>query len=443
MRLRHTTKKIEKLIATGIKQSITVAPNTLLDIHNKGLATFHFRGVIEGKRKRFKIGTYGENGAHFLTLDDAVEKVRDMKILASKGIDPQWAHYNGSIITTDDLFMSFFESSVCSYEAEKRMYDMHIKAEIGDIKINALTPKHLQLALKEIVNKELPSIAVRTLYLFRSVFSDAFENSIINKNIARNLDIKKHAGGGSKKEGVALTEMHLKSFLSLAQQHPLIFPEPTMIAISLLLIFGFRKMELLSAQWSDIDWEQKELHIWTDKSKNKLSIAVPIPESVIPLFKQLRVLADGSDYLFPSRRRSNIPHIHASTVNSAISNLFGKNKRNKAYQENMLGELNVPYFCAHDLRRTFRSLLPKYDVEEIVAEATLNHKPKGIVAVYNRYKYLEQRRVAHDKMAQIILPLAGFEYQNENRVNYSRACNVMPFNSPITWANNLNFNNVT
>jgi len=443
MRKKLTEKKIKQLIATGVKQSITIAPNTLLDIHNKGLATFHFRGVVEGKRKRFKIGAYGENGAHFMTLDDAVEKVRDMKILASKGIDPQWAHYNGSIITADDLFVSFFESSVCSYEAEKRVYEMHIKPQIGDTEVNTLTPKHLQLALKEIVNKGLSSIAVRSLYLFRSVFSDAFENSIMTQNIARNLDIKKHAGGGSKNEGVALTEKHLKSFLSVAQQHPLIFPEPTVIAISLLLIFGFRKMELLSAQWSDFDWEQNELHIWADKSKNKLSIAVPIPDSVLPLFKQLKLLADGSDYLFPSRRRSNTPHMHASTINSAINNLFGKNKRNKAYQQNMLGEQKIPYFRCHDFRRTFRSLLPKYDVEEIVAEATLNHKPKGIVAVYNRYKYLEQRRIAHDKMAKVILPLVGFESQNDNRFNYSRSCNVMPINSHITWANNLNFNNVT
>ncbi len=443
MRLRLTANKIEKLIATGVKQSITVAPNTLLDIHNKGLATFHFRGLIEGKRKRFKIGTYGENGAHFMTLDKAVEKARNMKKLVSEGINPQWAHYGGSIITTDNLFMSFFESSVCSYIAEKRMYEMHIKAQIGDTEIKALTPKHLQLALKEIVNKGLTSIAVRTLYLFRSVFSDAFENSIINKNIARNLDIKKHAGGGNKNEGVALTEMHLKSFLNVAQQHPLIFPEPTMIAISLLLIFGFRKMELLSAQWSDIDWEQKELHIWADKSKNKLSIAVPIPDSVLPLFKQLELLADGSDYLFPSRRRSNTPHMHASTINSAINNLFGKNKRNKAYQQNILGEQKIPYFRCHDLRRTFRSLLPKYDVEEIVAEATLNHKPKGIVAVYNRYKYLEQRRIAHDKMAKVILPLVGFESQNVKQFNYSRACNIMPITSSITWANDFNFNHVT
>lgn len=441
MRLKLSEKKIEKLINAGVKQSITIASNTLLDIHDSGIATFSFRGQIDGERKRFKIGTYGENGAHFMTIDDAIKKATDMKRLVSEGVNPLWAQYGRAIVTLDDLFQSFFEASSGSYKTEKRMYEIHIQPRIGNAKVKTLTTKHLQQTLKEIVEQGFLSIAQRTLYLFRSVFSDAFENSIINKNVARTLDLRKHAGGGSKGSGVALAEMHLKSFLSVVQQHPLIFPEPTMIAISLLLILGLRKMELLSAQWSDLDWEQKELHIWADRSKNKLAIAVPIPDSVIPLFKQLEVLADGSNYLFPSRRRSSTPHIHDSTINSALNNLFGKNKRNKAYQENILGSLGIPHFNAHDLRRTFRSLLPKYDVDEAVAEACLNHKPRGIVAVYNRYKYLEQRRVAHEKMANVILPMSGFKYQNDKVFNTARTNKTSSPSLTVTWGS-MNFNNV-
>lgn len=434
MRLKRTKKVIEKKIATGIKQTLTIAPNTILDIHDKHIATFSFRAQIEGQRKRFKIGTYGNNGAHFMTIDQAIEKATDMKRLVSEGINPLWAQYGQTIETMDDLFQSFFEASSCSYKAEKRMYKNHIKPRVGHLNIHTITPKHLQVALKELVDQDLKSIPQRCLHLFRSVFADAFENSIVKQNIARNLDSRKHAGGGSKNQGVALTEMHLKTFFDAANKYPLIFPEPTMIAITLLLIFGFRKMELLSAKWSDVDWEQKEFHIWADHSKNKLAIAVPIPDSVIPLFEKLAVLSDGSDYLFPSRKRSRTPHIHASTLNSAINSLFGNNKRNKAYQENGLAK-NLPYFKVHDLRRTFRSLLPKYNVEEAISEATLNHKPRGIVGVYNRYKYLNQRRIAHDKMAKIIFPMAGFEYHNEKIFDTTRVCKG-PFPSQnVVWEN--------
>jgi len=427
-------------INTGVKQSITIASNTLLDIHDKGIATFSFRGQVDGERKRFKIGTYGENGAHFMTIDDAIKKATDMKRLVSEGVNPLWAQYGRTIETIDDIFQSFFEASSCSYNYEKKMYTNYIKPIIGEKKIKYLTAKHLQETLKNIVEQDLLSVAERSLYLFRSVFSDAFENSIINKNIARNLDLRKHAGAGNKQQREALTEMHIESFFNATQQYPLIFPEPTIIAISLLLTFGFRKMELLSAKWSDIDWEQQEFHIWTDKSKNKLAIAIPLPDSTIPLFRRLEVLANGSDFLFPARRRGSTPHVHDSTINAAINTLFGKNKKSKTCQENILGKLNIPYFTVHSLRTTFRSLLPKYNVDEAVGEACLNHKPRGIVAVYNRYKYLDQRRIAHDKMAKVILPMAGFEYRNEKIFNTARTNKAFSPRPTVTWGS-MNFNN--
>ncbi|MCF7519402.1 site-specific integrase [Pseudoalteromonas sp. L21] len=441
MRLRESENKIKKRIASGVKQSLTIAPNTILDIHNKEIATFSFRAKINGKRKRFKIGTYGESGAHFLTIEDAIKKATDMKRLVLEGTNPQWAHHGETIRTTDDLFKSFFKSSTCAYTAEKRMYEKYIKPEIGDTEIAVLTTKHLQLVLKGIVKQELLSVAERCFYLFRSVFDDAFYNSIVKKNIARNLDLRKHAGGGSKKQGIALTQMDVQKFLEVARQHPMVFPEPSLIAITMLLVFGFRKMELLGAQWKDLDWDQKELHIWADRSKNKLSLAVPIPDSVIPLFKRLQELAMGSDYLFPARRRSSTPHVHDSTLNAAINTLFGKNGTNKVIGENILGSLNVPCFKAHDLRRTFRSLLPRFGVSKEIAESCMNHKPRGVHGVYNRYDYISQRKEAHDKIAKIILPLAGFEYFEEKQDSLSRDFRITSF-SPTAWTNNLNFNKV-
>ena len=119
--------------------------------------------------------------------------------------------------------------------------------------------------------------------------------------------------------------------------------------------------------------------------------------------------------------------------------MFGKNKRNTTYSKNLLGELNVPYFIVHDLRRTFRSLLPKYEVSEAVSEACLNHKPRGIAGVYNRYNYLEQRRVAHEKMAKVILPMAGFEYYESKQFKTPRACCEHSLTQPALWANEFNF----
>ncbi|MCQ8856599.1 integrase, partial [Escherichia coli] len=59
-------------------------------------------------------------------------------------------------------------------------------------------------------------------------------------------------------------------------------------------------------------------------------------------------------------------------------------------------------------RRTCRSLLASLSVPPHVAERCLNHKLKGVEAIYDRYDYFEERKKAlyalSDLMCNLILP---------------------------------------
>jgi integrase len=55
---------------------------------------------------------------------------------------------------------------------------------------------------------------------------------------------------------------------------------------------------------------------------------------------------------------------------------------------------SLPAFTVHDLRRTARTHLAALGVAPYIAEMCLNHKPKGIEAVYNVHDYFEERRAA-------------------------------------------------
>ena len=57
-------------------------------------------------------------------------------------------------------------------------------------------------------------------------------------------------------------------------------------------------------------------------------------------------------------------------------------------------QTNLSPFTVHDLRRTARTHLAALGVAPYVAEMCLNHKPKGIEAVYNVHDYFEERRAA-------------------------------------------------
>jgi len=91
------------------------------------------------------------------------------------------------------------------------------------------------------------------------------------------------------------------------------------------------------------------------------------------------------------------------TLNRAISKLFGRETGRKKQPPNKMG--GVEHFTVHDLRRTFRSLAAAEGVPGHVAERCLNHKLKGVEGIYDRYDYFEERKLAHQKVADRIEPV--------------------------------------
>ena len=56
----------------------------------------------------------------------------------------------------------------------------------------------------------------------------------------------------------------------------------------------------------------------------------------------------------------------------------------------------------HDLRRTARTLLARAGVRDDIAERCLGHVIKGVEKVYNRYAYLDEKRVAFAALAALV-----------------------------------------
>jgi integrase len=67
----------------------------------------------------------------------------------------------------------------------------------------------------------------------------------------------------------------------------------------------------------------------------------------------------------------------------------------------------------HDLRRTGRSLMSRAGVPSDIAELALGHVLPGIRQVYDRHKYLDEKRIAFEKLATLV---AGIVDPQENVV---------------------------
>jgi len=96
------------------------------------------------------------------------------------------------------------------------------------------------------------------------------------------------------------------------------------LGIALLLILGVRKGELVAAQWSEFDFQEMVWHLPAERTKTGIQINIPIPEQIKPIFEELLIRANGSDYVFPSRRASKRrQYISDDTLNHALAKMFG------------------------------------------------------------------------------------------------------------------------
>jgi integrase len=86
---------------------------------------------------------------------------------------------------------------------------------------------------------------------------------------------------------------------------------------------------------------------------------------------------------------------------------FSKSKRQ--FDKAMLAELRrddrkaeLPGWVVHDLRRTARSLMSRAGVQPRHAEMALGHTVPGVEGVYDRHRYLDEKRAAFEALAQQI-----------------------------------------
>ena len=148
-------------------------------------------------------------------------------------------------------------------------------------------------------------------------------------------------------------------------------------AIGLMLLTAGRRNEVLEArtnEYRDGVWSMSG-----ERVKNWKTHMVPLGPWGQALFN-----GSNSAWVFPSPRKEDGPQT------------AGWPKVFLRVREKMeeLGEVEVPHFTPHDLRRTFRSNTVRLKIPEVVAKACMNHKKEGLDAIYNQYEMLDEKAEA-------------------------------------------------
>jgi integrase len=182
--------------------------------------------------------------------------------------------------------------------------------------------------------------------------------------------------------------------------------------VRLLMLTGQRREEVAGMTWAELS---EDLAIWTipgTRTKNGVPHLVPLSE---PARKLLHALSsNGPGDLEGAHQRAKLALVFPGERGTSFS---GWSKAKSALDT----ASGVSGWWLHDLRRTLATGLQRLGVRLEVTEAVLNHlsgSRAGVVGIYQRHDWAEEKRAALDAWSAHLLAAA------EGRLT---AVKVLPF----------------
>jgi integrase len=249
--------------------------------------------------------------------------------------------------------------------------------------------------------------ANQTLSLMRQMFRHGMGRGIVDTDPTLAIS-KKQAGG---KETPAernlsfeeIAELHIK--LQTSDLH-----KRYIASIYFLLATGARIGELTNAKWVDVDETKQTWSIPAANSKNGRAHLIHLSPFSMQQIGTLKCFRTG-DFLLAGRKE-NAP-LSEKTISKAIRDRIRTKPLNKRTPKVASLITSGGEWSPHDLRRTMASRMGDLGIEPHVIERCLNHTPQGIIAVYQRQEYLQERRAAFVKLGSELSKLTALQLTHD------------------------------
>ena len=331
-----------------------------------------------GKAKECTIGNYPDMG-----ISEARSEAALLRAKVDRGIDVASEKRKEKLAqrsaqSVENLAQQYLELAgpklkESTQKEVARYIGKDILPRIGKTPAVEITAREIVYVVEQVA-KRSHSVARRTFETLSVIFSFGVARHAVPRNPCADLKVSAIIGEAKpRRPRVNLSEEELRIILPIAQE----LGKENALAIKILLATCSRKSELIKAKWQDID-----NGLWTipaENAKNKKAFVIPLAPTVSGWFDELRTFAENSKFVLPARKNGygkKRDTISKSTLNSALDRI----------------QLGVRDFSPHDLRSTARSHLAAMGVNIIVAERCLNHDLGGLISVYDKHDYLDERR---------------------------------------------------
>jgi len=365
-------------------------------LSSKGTPSWTLRYRLSGKQKELTLGRYPD-----LSLTKARELAAEKRVAVRQGVDvavekqskKESAKLAALVIQSgtvnavyEDFYARQIEGRRKNPEDVAGLFRLHILPIIGEKPIVDVRPADVDKVLRPLSDRGVFRTAAKVLQYTKALFNYAMKRHIVISNPASPFNWQ-DIGGNAGPRSRVLSRVELATLFKAMRNTPN-FPPYSAAAIKLLLALGCRKMELLKATWSEFDLQKCVWHLPAERTKTDAAIRIPLSPWVIAILKEQQDRGHNA-YVFPVLRIApgkTTGYIGETTLNEALYRL----------------QSDLSPFTVHDLRRTARTHLAALGVSPNIAEMCLNHKLKGIEAVYNVHDYFDERKAALGALSDLL-----------------------------------------
>lgn len=332
-----------------------------LRIKATGAKVFLFRTQAKPRPRWITLGNYPD-----LKLVEARSRALEM----SKSSIPE-------VVTVEDAYNVWYTRYVMRNYRRPEIVSQRFLADPGEAwftkPVGSITRVNVSDLLQTVVDRGAPVQANRLLADIKHFFDYAVERGWVLSNPAAGIT-RKTVGGREVSKDRALTMDEISKYIRTLQPSPRLHLK-TKLALGLVLLTGQRPGEVLTLKPSDID-NQHWWYLQNTKSGR--------PHKVY-LTRTARALLRIAVKFFGDEPFGN--------DHRALSHALRR----------IIPEMGIPPFTPHDLRRTMATRLADMGVAPYVIEKMLNHQMEGVMAVYNRSEYMDERKAAWEKWSQALI----------------------------------------
>lgn len=414
-----TDKRLRALKGTNIEQTIGDGGGLwvrVLPASKGGAVNFYYRFTVRqgehARERRFNCGTYPQT-----SLAEARALRSQARAKVREGLDPvehqeserraaaaaqALAKMEGSVT---DLFTDWKRVYLSTHHADggayaEALFNHDVKPLIGNMKAKDVRLPHVVQVIDKALDRGVRRKANVVLSNLRQMFRHGLGRGLVETDPTLGMT-KKQAGGKEAPSERHLSYEEVKELdgkLTKCGLHSRV-----VAAIRLILATGVRVGELIKAKWTDLDLDANTWTIPAENSKNGKPHLIHLSAYAKRQIDQLTDVRCG-DFILAGRDPQT--HMSDKGISKAVRDRIrdAPLRRRTPLTRSLM--LSGGEWSPHDLRRTMASRMGDLGVAPHVIERCLNHVQQGIVGVYQKQDYLEERKAAFLAWGQKLEELA-------------------------------------